>query len=129
MVSSDSCRFVSSQTGTGATQKAGPRRVHHLREHYLEEIGTNKRAIDLNIPEKARLVETIAKPKERLEEAIRLAFKNQPNRLLRMSAREIRVSLYEPMGQNVDLDRLDLLSGYQFFKRELVSAFKKLNII
>lgn len=95
----------------------------------LEEIGTRKKAGDLHIPEKAHLVETIARLKERLEEAIRLAFKDQPNRLRRMSTREIRLSLYEPMGRNIDLDRLELLDGYQAFKQELIMAFSLLDIL
>jgi hypothetical protein len=98
-------------------------------ELLLEEIGTKKRAEDLNIPKKARLAESIAHPKERLKEAIKLAFKDHPSRLRRTSVEEIKGSLYEPMGRNVSLDRLEQLDGYKYFKAELIDAFKAMSII
>lgn len=64
-------------------------------ELLLEEIGTRMRPDELNIPTKANLVETIAKPKQRLRQAVQLAYVNRRKR-----QRDIDIDfLYEPMGE------------------------------
>lgn len=88
------------------------------------ELRTRLSTQDLEIPEKAKLVEAIAKPKQRLEEAV-----SKANRQLRLRQRiEVR-SLYGPLGKKIRLERLSQLAAYQQFVQDLTSTLKKLNMI
>lgn len=79
---------------------------------------------ELGIPERAKHVEAIAKPKRRLDAA--LAIVNQP---LRPRQRIELISLYEPLGKKIRLDRLRQLSSYNQFVQDLTATLKKLTLI
>jgi hypothetical protein len=74
---------------------------------------------------KASQVETIAKPKRRLEEVVRRAYATRTRR-----RREINIDfLYQPMGENIRLERLDEVPAYQQFVDDLTASLQTLNII
>jgi Domain of unknown function (DUF4276) len=88
-----------------------------------QEIGTNKTDNELGIN---RLPENIANPKETIEEAIRIARAD----LTRKRRSDLTISdLYLPIGQSLDLDKLENLLSYQDFKNNVRSAFIKLNLL
>jgi Domain of unknown function (DUF4276) len=88
-----------------------------------EEIGTTKNDSELGIN---RAPETIASPKEVIENAIRIARQD-------VSARrrgDLTISdLYAPIGQRLELDKLRTLSAYQAFEVEMREAFRHLNLL
>jgi len=91
----------------------------------LSEIGTDLNARDLDIPERARYVQRISKPKRRLEEAVQRAYASRSRR-----RREIDISfLYQPIGEQISLDRLKQLPSYKEFAEDLTEALKALHII
>lgn len=91
----------------------------------LEEIGTDMRARDLGLPERARQVEAIARPKERLKQAVGRAFAERSRH-----QRSSDISfLYEPMGNNISLERLGNVPSYQKFKNDLMETLISINII
>ena len=93
-------------------------------EMLREELRTQLSTQDLDIPEKAKLVEAVAKPKQRLEEAV-----SKANRQLRSRQRIEMRSLYEPLGKKVRLERLNQLKAYQQFVQDLTTTLKKLSMI
>lgn len=94
-------------------------------ELLLEEIGTGMRPDELNIPTKANLVETIAKPKQRLRQAVQLAYASRRKR-----QRDIDIDfLYEPIGERIRLERLHSVSSYNQFVHDLTAILKKLALI
>jgi len=93
-------------------------------EMLREELRTRLSTQELDLPEKAKLVEIIAKPKQRLEEIVLRA-----NRQLRPRQRlEVR-SLYAPLGKKVRLERLNQLTAYQQFVQDLTVTLQNLNMI
>lgn len=89
------------------------------------EIGTKMNAQSLGIPEKARQVETIAKPKQKLREVVQRAYADRTKR-----HREIEIDiLYQPFGEHVRLDRLAEVPAYQRFVSDLTLALRTLNFI
>lgn len=87
---------------------------------FKSEIGTSKNNNDLEI---ARNPEEIADPKAVIEEAIRIATEDFPNRRNRVQISE----LYLPIGQKIDLNKLKALTSYNKFVDEVRTAFVKLN--
>jgi Domain of unknown function (DUF4276) len=88
------------------------------------EIRTDLSAQELGIPEKAKQVESISKPKLRLNEAV-----SKVNKQLRPHQRIDVNFLYEPLGSKVRLERLNQLSAYQQFVNDLTDTLKSLNLI
>jgi hypothetical protein len=93
-------------------------------EMLLIELRTDLSARELGIPEKASLVESISKPKLRLNEAIA-----RVNKYRRPHQRVNIRFLYEPLGQRIRLDRLKQLNAYKQFEKELTQVFIDLNLI
>lgn len=91
----------------------------------LEEIGTDMRARDLGIPERPRQVEGISRPKERLKQAVRIA---NDERSRRHRSTDISF-LYEPMGNNISLEKLGNVPSYQKFEEDLTKTLIDINII
>lgn len=88
------------------------------------ELRTRLNTQNLEIPERAKLVEAIARPKQRLEEVVMKA-----NHQLRPRQKiEVR-SLYEPLGKKVRLERLNQLTAYQQFVQDLTITLRKLSMI
>ena len=88
-----------------------------------EEIGTNKTDSELKI---SRNPESIANPKEVIETAIKIARQN----VTRKRRKNLNIAdLYSAIGQKIDLDKLESLSSYQDFKKNVREVFKKLNLL
>lgn len=87
-----------------------------------EEMGTNKNDHDLGID---RFPESIADPKNVIQEAIRLATADKPKRRQRLSIGE----LYSIIGDKIELSKLDRLDSYTKFREEVREAYRKLNCI
>jgi len=88
------------------------------------EVRTDLTARELGIPEKAKQVEAISKPKLRLNEAV-----SKINKQLRPQQKIEVYSLYEPPGRKIRLERLMQLSAYQQFVNDLTDTMKTLNLI
>lgn len=88
------------------------------------EVRTGLSVRELGIPEKAKQVESISKPKLRLNEAI-----SKANKQLRPQQRTDTHLLYEPLGRKIRLERLMQLSAYQQFVNDLTDTLKSLNLI
>ncbi len=78
-------------------------------ELLLKEIGTDMSVHDLGIPEKAKHVEQISKPKQRLEEVVRIAYAGRSRRHRKIDTR----SLYKPIGEQISLERLKEVPAYR----------------
>ncbi len=91
------------------------------REMLIKELEINKSANELGIPP-ARHIESIAQPKERLNDIIKIA--NQ----FRRRPLDIK-DLYEPLGEMIRLEKLALLSAYRQFISDLMSTLTELGII
>lgn len=88
------------------------------------EIRTDLSSNVLGIPEKAKYVEAISKPKKRLEAALLVV-----NQRLRPRQRIELNSLYEPLGKKIRLDRLRQLTSYNQFVLDLTAVLQQLNFI
>ncbi|OAD20074.1 hypothetical protein THIOM_004244 [Candidatus Thiomargarita nelsonii] len=95
------------------------------KEALKEELGTQKNNQELGLTFPLKQVEKIADPKSKIQEIIRIAFKDLPAR-----RRKVQISsLYSPLGQQVSLDILEQLPSYLKFKTNLTNALIKLNYI
>jgi Domain of unknown function (DUF4276) len=93
------------------------------KELLKQEIGTNKTDNELGID---RLPETIANPKEIISNAIRIAREG----LTQRRRNDLTIGdLYLPIGQSIDLTKLEVLSSYQDFKHNVREAFIALNLL
>lgn len=90
------------------------------KELLKSEIGTTKSDNDLKIN---RNPESIANPKEVIEEAIRIAQSDFPKRRQRLTISD----LYAIIGDKISLDRLLLLNSYQRFQEEVRNTYRILN--
>ncbi|SRR6266487_364167 len=88
------------------------------------EIRTDLSIRELGIPERAKQVESISKPKRRLNEAV-----SKVNKQLRPHQKIDVDSLYEPLGSKIRLERLGQLSAYQQFVNDLTDTLKSLSLI
>lgn len=87
------------------------------------QIGTNKPDQELGL---SRNPESIAKPKEVVQEAIRVARANMPKK----RRKDLNISeLYQPMGQEIDLRKLSGLTAYRKFQENMRDAFRSLNLL
>lgn len=94
-------------------------------ELLLAKIGTKLHPDDLNIPEKASMVESISKPKRRLEEAVQRAYVERSKR-----RRDTDIAfLYEPMGEETNLERLKQVPSYNQFVYDLTEVLASLQFI
>jgi hypothetical protein len=95
------------------------------KEALKEELGTQKNNRELGLSFPLKQVEKIANPKSKIQEIIRIAFKDLP-----IHKRRIQISsLYSPLGQQVSLDILEKLPSYLKFKTNLTNILIKLNYI
>ncbi len=79
---------------------------------------TDLKALDLGLPEKARQVETVTRPKRLLEQAM---LKAQAQRSRRH--RQVNIgTLYEPIGELISLERLNQVPSYNQFVTDLTEA-------
>jgi hypothetical protein len=93
------------------------------KELLKQEIGTDKTDNELGIN---RLPEVMANPKEVIETAIRIAREG----LTQRRRSQLTISdLYLPIGQRIDLDKLEHLSSYRDFRNNVRTAFKQLNLL
>ncbi len=69
--------------------------------------------------------ETIADPKAVIEKALQLAQDHLPQRRNRIIIGE----LYQPLGQKIQLNKLEQLSSFKKFKLSVEDAFRKLNYL
>jgi hypothetical protein len=93
------------------------------KELLKNEIGTEKSDNDLEIN---RQPESIARPKEVIENAIRIARENYT----RKRRKDLTIGdLYLPVGQAMSLDKLEKLESYRDFKNNVKEAFKTLNLL
>ncbi len=93
------------------------------KELLKQEIGTNKTDNELGIN---RQPEEIAKPKEIIEMAIRVARADLTQRRRHLMT---ITDLYLPLGQSIDLQKLAHLSSYRDFKQNIRNAFIELNLL
>jgi hypothetical protein len=93
------------------------------RELIKQEIGTDKKNDELGIHKSP---ETYTNPKKIIEDAIRIAREGYAKR----RRHDLTISeLYLPIGQKIDLNKLDNLPSYQKFKESIREAFRKLNYL
>jgi hypothetical protein len=93
------------------------------KELLKDEIGTTKSDNELGIIQKP---ESIANPKAAIVEAIRIARAD----LVKRRRRELTISeLYQPIGQKIDLKKLEVLPSYIKFQNEVRSAYKTLGYL
>lgn len=87
------------------------------------EIGTEKSDNELQIN---RQPESISNPKECIEAAIRIAREGYTKK----RRKDLTISeLYLPIGQALDLEKLNVLLSYQDFKKNITDAFRKLHLL
>jgi len=93
------------------------------KELFKREINTNKSDFELGIH---RMPESIARPKEVIENAIRIARED----IVKRRRQALTISdLYLPLGQNIDIASLEKLPSFQDFKNNIREAFKSLNLL
>lgn len=93
------------------------------KELLKSEIVTDKSDNELKIN---RSPESIANPKEVIEDAIRIARAG----ITKRRRREVSISdLYRPVGQHLALEKLEKLNSYQDFKNNVREAFKELGYL
>lgn len=91
------------------------------RELLKSEIGTTLSDNELEIN---HFPESISNPKQTIENAIRIARAE----LTKRRRRDLSISeLYQPIGQKISINKLDLLPSYQKFKNSIRKAYKTLN--
>lgn len=89
-----------------------------------ENIGTEENDQNLELNFRLAQVENISNPKEKIDKAIRLAFGQQRRRLPLN-----RPDLYEPKGNEIDLEILEQLPSYQKFQKDLRNQLAELNFL
>jgi hypothetical protein len=93
------------------------------KELLKSEIGTDKTDTELNIH---RQPESVANPKEIIENAIRIARAD----LTKKKRANLSIGdLYIPIGTEIDLEKLETLSSYQAFQENVHEAFRKMNLL
>jgi len=91
-------------------------------EVFTAEIGTNMTYSQLSINNH---LESIRDPKETIQQAIQIAYKNHPKRRRRPKIGE----LYRPIGNKVRINQLNKLSSYQYFFQSVKEMLIKLNFL
>lgn len=89
-----------------------------------EEIGTEKTDNELQI---SRSPESISDPKKTIVNAIQIAFSDMTQR---QRNRQLSISeLYQPLGQKINLSKLEQIPSFLKFKKSVKEAFVKLNYL
>ena len=94
-------------------------------ELFINEINAKKSCIELNLPCKINQIEKIANPKNRIENAIRMAQSNMPKRRNKLSISD----LYTPISQKLTLEQLEQLPSFIAFKENARQSLIKLNYL
>lgn len=93
-------------------------------ELFKQELNTTKTDFELRIH---RSPESIADPKAVIEAAIRIATEGTGRRQRRY---QIHISdLYQPVGQQISLEKLSQLSSFQKFRNAVQEVFQQLNYL
>ncbi len=92
-------------------------------ELFKKEIGTEKTDRELGIN---RLPEAIANPKECIKEAIRIS---RDEMVLRRRKNLTINEVYMPLGQKINIEKLNALPSYLKFTESVKSAFRTLNYL
>lgn len=88
-----------------------------------QEIGTDKSDNDLGIN---KFPESFSNPKETISNAIRIAREE----LTQKRRKSLSINeLYLPLGQSIDMSKLEGLSSYQDFRNNIKDAFIQLNLL
>jgi hypothetical protein len=95
----------------------------------LKESTTSKNGQELKLPAHPGEVETMASPKERLKEIVRLSVEHSPRRKRDKLKSNIEHTLYIELADYARLTILEQLESYRTFKEDLTDALKKLNYI
>lgn len=90
-----------------------------------DEIGTEKSNVELGLPTHIHQIESIAKPKDTIKEAIRLAFEDVPKRRSQIDIAEF----YTPLSQKIRLEHLNQLKSYRKFKEAVRQSLINLNYL
>lgn len=92
------------------------------KELLKEEIGTDKNNQELGL---VKHPETIANPKQAIENALQIAQEYLPKRRNKITIAEI----YQPIGQNISLEKLYFLESFKKFANAVKKAFERLEYI
>lgn len=87
-----------------------------------DELDTTKSDRELGLN---RQPETIARPKELIQQAINIVFDALPKRRRRPTLSD----LYLPLGQKISLEKLSRLSSYQKFLEDVRDAYRRLHYL
>lgn len=92
------------------------------KELFKKQLGTTLSDEDLGIN---RNPENIPRPKEIIEEAIRIAMQERRRR----ARNNLSISdLYQPIGQQIQLEVLETLPSYNIFKERVIESFRKMGL-
>ena len=93
------------------------------KELLKKEIGTTKSDNDLGIN---RYPEGIGDPKQTIKEAIRIARED----LTKRRRKDLTINeLYLPIGQKIEIEKLDILPSFIKFKDSIRASFRTLNYL
>jgi hypothetical protein len=88
-------------------------------------IGTDIPVMELGLPVRAKRVETDVSPKETLHNVLRTVLAHRSRR-----RRRIRLGMiYEPLAQQISLERLRLVPSYAQFVHDLTQTFTALHLL
>lgn len=94
-------------------------------EAFCRVVGTPLSPDSLGLPPRPHQVESEPSPKQRIQDAIEKALAHRPKRRRRLRLGE----LYEPLAQQIRLERLDLVPAYQDFVANLVGTLDHLGFL
>ena len=94
-------------------------------ELLIKQLGSTKTRQELDLMFPLKYLEKMADPKSKINQIIRMAFKDLPARKRRVNIG----SLYSPLGQQIKLDILEQLPSYLKFKENLTEALIRLNYL
>lgn len=92
-----------------------------------EEINTTLSNHDLGLNYSLSRIEKITDPKKLLEDAINVHHQSLPKKRRR---RAVTISeLYEPISQQLDLSKLEVLDAFKLFKDNLIKALRNIGVL
>ena len=92
-----------------------------------EEMNSQLSNQDLGLTYQLSRIETIADPKQKLQDAIHIHRQSLKRRRRRSAV--LISELYEPISQRISLQKLEVLSAYNVFKENLITALRNKNIL
>lgn len=92
---------------------------------FIKEINSVKSCDELELPCKARLIETIADPKARIENALRIDRQKLPRRRTKLRIADI----YTPLGQKIPIEALNELPSFRAFKENVTRSLVSLKYL